>query len=372
MAWTYLESGADSLTSLTDNVSAFDAYRLRQQSLRGVTVPDMARSMLGTPLDLPVGLAPTGIQGLAHWRGDVASARGAERAGTRMALSTGSVYTIEEVAEATEQQHWFQLYAIGDRDLVGSLMQRAKDAGYSALILTVDTTVPGNRIGEQRTGMGRPLHLTPRRALDIAFHPRWMINLLRHKRVMPVNFDVAGLKLSSQRTLASAAEAVDRQLRYMGLDLNWDDVAWIRENWKGPLYIKGILDPDDAEHAICKIGAQGVIVSNHGGRQLDEVPATLHAMRHIIDRVGGFGEVYLDGGIRKGSDAVKALCLGAHGVFLGRAFLYGLAAAGQEGVEHVVHLFRQEMQRALTLMGCATINELDRNWLLARDANRVE
>ena len=371
MAWTYLEGGADDLTSLKDNVLAFDTYRLRQRSLSGVASPDLSRTLLGTPLPLPFGLAPTGIQGLTHWQGDVASARGAERAGTRMALSTGSVYSIEEVAATTEKNHWFQLYAIGDRDLVGSLIRRAKDAGYAALIITVDTTVPGNRIGEQKTGMGRPLQLTPSRALDFALHPRWVFNLLRHKRVMPVNFDLAGLKLGTERTLKAAAEAVDRQLRYMGLDLDWDDMRWIRDSWDGPLYIKGVLDPDDAEYSIRDIGMQGVIVSNHGGRQLDQVPATLHAMRRIVKRLNGAGEVYLDGGIRKGSDIVKALCLGAQGVFIGRAFLYGLAAEGQAGVERVISILNEEMNRAMTLMGCASVEQLSSEWLLDRNGDSL-
>jgi len=358
MAWPYLSGGADDLVTLNDNRNAFRRWRLKVRSLTGVAKPDLSTTMVGTKVSMPVALAPTGMVGLAHWTGDVAAAKAAEAAGTRHVLSTASSYTIEEVAEATEQNHWFQLYPFADKPKVGELMTRAEKAGYTAMFVTVDVGVIGNREGERRSGMTIPPTFTPGRVLEAGLHPAWWWNLLKHKRAAPIHY------ITGPRTVASAVEGARDQARRMQGDLHWDDVAWMRDHWKGPLYIKGILDPDDAEKAVTEIGAQGVVVSNHGGRQLDSCLGALDALPAIVERVGGKGEVYLDGGVRRGTDVLIALGLGAKGVFVGRPYVHGLAAAGQDGVKGVLDIFRQELVRDMVLMGLPSIEALDRSWVL--------
>ena len=364
MVWSYVDGGADDLTTLRSNIASFSRYRLRLKVLQSNGAPDLSTSMLGTAVDVPFAVAPTGLTGLTRWNGDLIIARAAEHAGTRAALSNASSFSIEEVAAATEKPHWFQLYAIGDRNLVGSLISRARATGYSALIVTVDSNTAGNREGERKDGFGVPVRLTPQRCLSFLRHPRWLYRFLRHRRIVPINFDPLNLGRPGDRSMAAAAKALEAQVRFMGLDLNWDDVAWIREQWKGPLYIKGILDPDDAKYAIDIIGAQGIIVSNHGGRQLDDVPATIDALPNIVAAVGDRSEVYLDGGVRRGTDIIKALCLGAKGVFVGRPVLYGAAVAGQTGVTDILNILRDEVRRALLLMGCNSIQSLGPSWIL--------
>jgi L-lactate dehydrogenase (cytochrome)/(S)-mandelate dehydrogenase len=361
MIWAYVEDGADARRTRDENEAAFDDYHFRQRCLTGCAAPRLAWSFAGEALSLPVALAPTGMTGLSHWSGDIACARAAEAAGTRYVLSTASSYTIEEVAEATEQDHWFQLYCFGDRATVGRLMRRAAATGYTALFLTVDTAVRGNRESELRTGMTVPPTLTPNAAWDFLTHPRWAWGALRHRRTTPIHYAELERAKAGESDLQRAARA---QARLMQDDLDWDDLAWMRDQWKGRLYLKGVLDPDDAERAVVQCGAEGVVVSNHGGRQLDHTLATLRALPAIRERVGDRGEVLLDGGIRRGSDIVKALCLGADGVFVGRPYVYGLAAAGEAGVRDVLALLRADVSRVLSLMGCGDVRELNRSWLI--------
>lgn len=380
LAWQYLDGGADDLVTLRENISGFERWRLRQRCLTGMTKPSLTTAMAGTAVAVPVGLAPTGAAGLSHWRGDVAATRAAERAGTRAVLSTASSYTLEEVAEATDQQHWFQLYPFGNRDKVGALMARARAAGYTALFVTVDVPVLGNREGERRSGMTQPWTLTPSRLLNMASRPAWLHALLRRRRIAAVHYlereaerkqdngVLAGLKRAVQGAGEDAIASAESQARYMQGDLRWDDLAWMRDHWDGPLYVKGVLDPDDAAHAVDSIGVNGVVVSNHGGRQLDRTLASIDALPAIVDRIGDRAEVYLDGGVRRGTDVVTALCLGAHGVFIGRPYLYGLAVSGERGVASVLEIFRAEIERALILMGCPGVSALDRSWLIGADA----
>ncbi len=382
LAWHFLDGGADDLVTLTENVGAFRRWRLRQRCLTGTGIPSIRTTMMRTALSLPVALAPTGGAGMTHWTGDIAAARGAEAAGSRFVLSTASNYTLEEVADATEQHHWFQLYPIGNREHVGSLMNRAQAAGYTALVVTADVPVLGNREKERTSGMAAPWALTPGRAWNMLSHPRWLRDVLRHKRIAPIHYrqlqQHGGASPSERldvvrRLLLGAAEdaieAAEAQSRYMQADLHWEDLAWMRDRWRGPLYLKGVLDPDDAAHAVDKIGVDGLVVSNHGGRQLDRTLATLDALPPIIERVGERTEVYLDGGVRRGTDVITALCLGARGVFVGRPYLYGLAAAGEAGVSAVLEIFRAEIARAMVLMGCPDVTALDRSWLIDTSAN---
>lgn len=364
MVWSYVDGGADGLVTLSENCGAFRRWRLRQKCLTGISKPALSATMAGVAVDLPVALAPTGLTGISRWDGDIAAARAAEAAGTRLVLSTGSSWTLEEVAGATREKHWFQLYPFGNREVVGKLIQRAQDAGYQALFVTVDVPVRGNRERERETGMGLPLTFTPFGVIDALRRPAWLWDLLKHRRAAAIHYAKAGA-VGVRAAVISASE----QDRYMQGDLQWSDLAWMRERWKGPLYVKGILDPDDAARAVDEIGADGVVVSNHGGRQLDHALATLDALPAIVDRIGDRAEVYLDGGIRRGSDVVIALALGAKGVFIGRPYVYGLAADGQRGVSDVLAILREDMKRTLILMGCPGIQALDRSWVMRAEPN---
>lgn len=376
LPWAYLEGGADDLVARDANVSSFRQWRLRQRVLTGIASPDLAATVAKSELTMPVALAPTGASGLSHWQGDIAAGRAAEKAGVRMVLSTAASYTLEEVAQATEHAHWFQLYPFGNHARVGALMRRAKEAGYTALFVTVDVPVLGNREGERRSGMSIPWSLTPRRALNMLRHFGWLRDVLRHDRVAAVHYlepppdggappdPLRALRSASMRAADNAARSAAELARYMQGDLRWEDLAWMRDQWQGPLYVKGVLDADDAARAVDSIGADGIVVSNHGGRQLGCAVASIDALAAIVDRVGDRAEVYLDGGVRRGTDVVTALCLGARGVFIGRPYLYGLAVAGETGVSAILEIFRAEIQRALILMGCPSVEALDRSWLV--------
>lgn len=359
MIWSYLDSGADDHITLDANEAAFRRWRLRPRALAGITSPTLATTMAGTEIALPVALAPVGLTGLFRWDGDVAAARAAEAEGTRLVLSTGSSWSLEEVAEATQQNHWFQLYPYGDRAKVAQLVARAASTGYSALFVTVDVPIRGNRERERAAGMEMPIQITPRSALDFVRHPRWCWETLRQGRTVAIHYAQVGA-----RGVTAAADSVAEQDRHMQGDLCWDDLAWLRDRWQGKLYVKGVLDPEDAVRSVDTIGAEGVVVSNHGGRQLDRVPAALEALPGIVEALGGRGEVYLDGGVRRGSDVITALALGAKAVLVGRAYSYGLAADGERGTRHVLAILREDLRRTLILMGCPGVAALDRSWLL--------
>ncbi|CAM3465392.1 alpha-hydroxy acid oxidase [Nocardioides dubius] len=356
MVWEYVENGADDESALRGNRQAFAAWSLRQRALAGIAEVDLTAKIAGEELSLPVVLAPTGLIGAVHGQGDLAAARAAERAGTRLVLSTGSSYSIEEVAQATSADHWFQLYPWGDRELTGGLLARARRSGYTALFVTVDVPVVGNRLGERRHGMGIPPVLTPGRMLSAGLRPAWSARYLRHRRVALRNLVEPG---QSARML----ETAQRQAVNLRPDLAWSDLAWMRDQWAGPMFVKGILDAEDAVRA-AEIGADGVVVSNHGGRQLGSAPATLDALREVVAAVGDRLEVLMDGGVRCGTDVVKALALGANGVLVGRPYVYGLAGAGEAGVADVLAIFEAELRRTLHLMGVRAATDLGREHLL--------
>ncbi|MFV8817899.1 alpha-hydroxy acid oxidase [Haliea sp. E17] len=374
MAWHYVESGADDRITQQANCSDFSRWRLRQRSLAGVAQPDMAAKMAGERLSMPLALAPTGASGISHWTGDIAATRAAERKGTRAVISTAASYTLEEIAVATEHNHWFQLYPFGDRGRVKRLMARAEAMGYTALFVTVDVPTLGNREAERTSGMAQPRIVTPGRLLNLLTRPVWLYNLLKHQRIAAAHYverdpesgltALEGVRRAITGAADDAARSADAQLRYMQSDLSWEDLAWMRDNWRGKVYVKGVLDADDAAQAVDQVGVDGVVVSNHGGRQLGRALSSIAALPAIAGRIGDRAEVFLDGGVRRGSDVITALCLGADGVFIGRPYLYGLAAAGEEGVASVLDIFQAEIRRDLTLMGCPGIAALDRSWLL--------
>ena len=369
LALSYFEGGADDLTTMHENMSAFRAWRLRQRVLTGLSKPDLGATMAGTPVAMPLALAPVGAMGLGHYTGDVAAARAAESCGTRMVLSTASSYNLEEVGEATQENHWFQLYPIGGRERLAGLLDRARAAGFTALFVTVDVMTIGNREGERRWNFVLPWTVTPRRALHMLPHWKWVYQTLKYKRIAASHYldmarEIMAEKQAAAGGLADAVASREALASLMMGELDWDDIAFIRDRWQGPLYIKGILDPDDAAIAVDRIGAQGVVVSNHGGRQLDRALATVDALAPIVDRIGDRAEVYLDGGVRRGTDVITALCLGARGVLIGRPFLYGLISEGESGVRSVLEVFREEIRRNLVLMGCPSVAALDRSWLV--------
>lgn len=357
MVWAYVDGGADAEWTMAENRNAFDRWTLRPRVLTGSSGSTLATTVAGTELSLPVFLSPTGMTGLVHPDGERAAARAAEATGTRAVISTASSYTTEEIADATTCDHFFQLYPWTSQTtgepLSGSFITRARSAGYAALFVTVDVPTGGNRLGERKRGMGIPPVMTPARALGAAIRPRWTYGFLRHQRI------TARMLVNERGTRASVASARAHQT-LLRPDLVWDDFSRIRDMWDGPLYIKGVLDPDDAEQAVA-LGADGILVSNHGGRQLDGAPAALDALPAVADRVGGRAEILLDGGIRRGSDVVKALSLGATAVGIGRPYVYGLGANGQTGVEHVLEILREEIVRTLTLMGIDDVADLDRS-----------
>jgi isopentenyl diphosphate isomerase/L-lactate dehydrogenase-like FMN-dependent dehydrogenase len=370
MVWAYLDGGAEDERTMRSNREVFSNWRLRQRVLTGHKDVDTTVSVGGETLALPIILSPTGLTGLAHWSGELAAAQSAERAGTRLALSTASSYSIEEVADGTERDHWFQLYPWGDRSVPGSsfmdsMLDRAKEAGYRTLVVTVDVPLQGNRTGERRTGMGHPPILTPRRILDAAIRPAWWYGLLGHKRMTMRNIThTPGAK--------GAVQSVAIQSRQIRPDLTWRDVASLRERWDGPFVVKGVLDADDAVRAVDEVGATGVVVSNHGGRQLNGAIASLDALPAVVDAVGDRATVLIDGGVRSGTDVVTALALGADAVMIGRPYIYGLAVAGGDGVTAILEILANEIRQALTLMGVASVADLTRDDLLPATGHRAD
>jgi isopentenyl diphosphate isomerase/L-lactate dehydrogenase-like FMN-dependent dehydrogenase len=365
LVWEYVEGGADDLVTVRRNEDAFLRWSLRARVMTAHAERRLATTVAGVEIDLPVLLAPTGALGLAHWRADLAAAGAAEAAGTRLILSTASSWSIEEVAAATRAGHFFQLYPGGEH--TADLMQRAWQSGYRALFVTVDVPVLGNREGERRRGytssgtISRSLTLTPREALDVGRHPRWLIDQYRYGRGSMRNLlSTAGVQATFD-SIDILHREIDRAT------FAWADLEWIREQWPGAVYVKGLLDPDDASRAV-SIGCEGVVVSNHGGRQLDHALASLEALPPIVQAVGDRAEVLFDGGIRRGTDVVKALALGARAVLIGRPQIYGLIVRGEQGVSDVLEILRSELDRALALMGASGVHELDPGWLIDRRA----
>ncbi|HEY8706097.1 MAG TPA: alpha-hydroxy acid oxidase [Gaiellaceae bacterium] len=360
MVWAYIDGGAEDHVTLRRNLDAFQRWGLRQRVLTGVGEPDLHVEIAGVGLSLPVLLAPTGLTGIAHWHGELGAAQAAERFGTRSVVSNAATYTLQEVADGTAESHWFQLYPWGNnRGHMREMLRRAEAGGYHALFVTVDVPTYGLREGEIRRGVGIPPLLTPRRILDGAIRPRWAYGFVRHKRFSLRN-------LVDEGGMDAAVRSVQTQAEYIYPDMSWADLDWVRAQWSGPVFVKGIMDPEDAELAMA-MGLDGLVVSNHGGRQLEGTAGTLDVLPAIVDAVAGRGQVLLDGGVRRGSDIVKGLSLGADGVLIGRPYLYGLAAGGTGGVTDVLEILRSELQRTMVLMGCRDVRELDASWLIPMD-----
>jgi len=355
----YIDGGAYAETTMRDNVAALHDIQLRQRILRDVSDIDLGTRVLGEELSLPVVLGPVGLAGMFARRGEVQTAKAAARCGVRFCESTVSICSVEEVAKASEVPIWFQLYVMRDREYASELIERAKAVHCSVLVLTVDLAVVGARYRDTRNGMTDPIPTSKKlvRAWDLISHPRWLYDVpIRGK---PLTFGNLEAAVPGARNPAQFKDWVDSQF---DPSVTWDDLGWVRRHWPGKLVLKGILDVEDAKRA-ADVGADGIVVSNHGGRQLDDVRATASVLPSIAREVGDRIEVLVDGGIRSGLDVVKMLALGARACLLGRAWTYALAGRGDQGVEHALQIIRDEMRVAMALTGHTRLSELDESAL---------
>lgn len=356
----FVDGGADDETTLRRNLEAFTNVTFRPRVAKGFASYDTSGTVLGEKLDVPVLLAPTGLPGLVHKDAEIAAVRAAESVGTRIILSTGSSFSLEEVAAAAKHHHWFQLYPWRDEDFVSALIARAHNAGYSTLCITLDVPVVGHRERDTKNGFTIPPRISIANAANFATHPRWLMSTLRARNFTMRNFLDGELTSDLKRPMST----LQRNLGLINPLFSWNDVARIRDEWPGKLVVKGIMHPDDAVQAI-EVGVDGLVVSNHGGRQLDGCQATLEALPAIVERVAGRVQVLMDGGVRRGSDVVKAVALGADACLVGRPWLYGLACGGTEGVARVLGGLRDDIGRTLALLGCQSLGDVDRTCLNA-------
>lgn len=362
----YIDGGAFAENSMRANVDDLHDLKLRQRILRDVSKRSLATTVLGQPLALPLLLAPVGFAGMFAPRAEVLAARAAERTGILFVESTLSICSMEEVAAGTTQPFWFQLYVMKDRAYAEDLIARAKAVGCTTLVLTVDLAVPGRRLRDGRNGLNGDISTwaTYRRNLDLASHLRWVRDVaLRAKPLTFGNLERAvpegKVPQDFQRWVASQFDA----------SVTWADLAWLRSLWDGKIVLKGILDPEDAREAIAH-GADAIIVSNHGGRQLDDVHSTARALASIAQEVGGEIEILMDGGVRSGLDVVKALALGANACLIGRAWVYGVAAHGEQGVVDVIDSIRSDLMVTLALTGVTDVRDLGPDVLETPDWQR--
>jgi L-lactate dehydrogenase (cytochrome) len=358
----FIDGGAEDEISLRANHSAFHRLTFRPRVLVDASTIDQSTTVLGQSLTTPLILAPTGLCGMAAPRAEVLAGRAAVACGIPFTLSSMAAVSIEDTMREAPGPHWFQLYVWRDRDLTRSLVQRAAAAGYRALVLTVDVQMAGQRERDLRNGATIPPRVTVANALDSAMHAGWLLAMARNPRIDFVNVarDSGGGPLSLAAYVNSQFDP----------SVSWKDLDWLRGLWHGPLAIKGIMSAEDARRAV-DAGVDAVIVSNHGGRQLDGLPAAIDVLPEVVDAVGDRTEVILDGGVRRGSDVVKAICLGARACMIGRPYLYGLATAAQPGCEMAINLVRVEIARVLTLLGRPTLADLDRSALrLAADSGQ--
>ncbi|MBB4188355.1 alpha-hydroxy acid oxidase [Sinorhizobium terangae] len=356
----YADSGAWTEGTYRANEEDFSKIKLRQRVLVDMTNRSLETTMIGQKVSMPVALAPTGLTGMQHADGEMLAAQAAEAFGVPFTLSTMSICSIEDVASVTTKPFWFQLYVMREREFVLNLIDRAKAAKCSALVLTLDLQILGQRHKDLRNGLSAPPRMTPKHLWQMATRPGWCMKMLGTNRRTFRNIVGHAKSVTDLSSLGAwTNEQFDPQL-------SWKDVEWIKERWGGPLILKGILDPEDAKMA-AKTGADAIVVSNHGGRQLDGAPSSISMLPRIVDAVGHQIEVHLDGGIRSGQDVLKAIALGAQGTFIGRPFLYGLGAMGKEGVTLALEIIRKEMDVTMALCGKRSITDVGRDILAEYD-----
>jgi L-lactate dehydrogenase (cytochrome) len=349
----YMEAGSYSEQTRDANVDDMAKVKLRQRVLVDVSTRSMATTVLGEKLSMPLALAPTGLAGMQHADGEILAARAAHKAGIQFCQSTMSICSVEDVAEAVQKPFWFQLYVMKDRGFVKALIERAIAAKCSALFLTVDLPVNGQRHIDQKNGLSVPPRLTARTVFDVMMRPTWAWRILNGKRKTFANID-GHLPGFGGVTLAEWTQSQFDQT------VSWKDVEWIRSIFPGKLVLKGILDPDDARECL-KTGADGIVVSNHGGRQLDGAPSTISALPKVADAIGGQKEILFDSGVRTGQDMFRALALGADACMIGRPFLYGLGAGGEAGVAKAIDILKRELDTTMVLTGIDDVKKIDRN-----------
>jgi L-lactate dehydrogenase (cytochrome) len=356
----YVDGGSYDELTLRANRADLDAIRLRQRVMVDTSKRDLTATLLGEKVAMPVAIAPTGLTGLIHGDGEILAARAAEAAGLKFCLSTLSICTIEDVASAVKRPIWYQLYVFKDRGFARAMIDRASAAGCTTMFLTVDLPYRGQRHADIKNGLTVPPRLTLRNCWDIATKPNWAMSVLMGKRKSFGNLDSylgsqPGYAPSVLKTGSWATSNSDQSL-------NWRDLDWIRERWKGKLVLKGILDVEDAKNA-AQEGVDGIVVSNHGGRQLDGASGSISVLPYIADAVGDRLEVLFDGGVRSGHDVFKALANGARGCLIGRAYLYGLAAMGEAGVAAALEVIRESFDNAMILTGTTAVNQITRDKL---------
>ena len=352
----FIDGGAQDEISLRANRADFERYAFRTRTLTDISTRDISTSILGQRSAAPFILAPTGLAGLLSRRGELSASRAAAQAGVPYCLSTMATTTIEDIAKSSDVTRWFQLYVLRDRGLTKTFIDRAKATGCTALVLTVDTKMQGPRERDMRNGFTVPPKFTLGTMLDFALHFRWLMDVGLGPKIAFRNFEGTAAQATDAVTITQfIANQYD-------LSVNYKDLEWFKNTWGGPVAVKGILTGEDARRA-CDHGADAIIVSNHGGRQLDGAISAISALPEVVAAVGERAEVILDGGVRRGSDVIKALCLGASSCMIGRAWLYGLAAGGEAGVARSLDILIKEIDLAMALLGRTSLNELSRDIL---------
>jgi L-lactate dehydrogenase (cytochrome) len=357
MFYDYADSGSWTESTYRANNSDFARIKFRQRVAVNLENRSLASTMVGQHVSMPVALSPTGLTGMQHADGEILAAQAAEQFGVPFTLSTMSICSIEDVAANTTKPFWFQLYVMKDREFINRLIDRAKAARCSALVLTLDLQVLGQRHKDLRNGLSAPPKLTIPNIINMATKPRWVAGMLATKRRGFGNIVGHATSVSDMSSLSAWTQ------QQFDLSLSWADVEWIKQRWGGKLIIKGIMDAEDARLAVSS-GADALIVSNHGGRQLDGAQSSIEALPAIVDAVGSQIEVHMDGGIRSGQDVLKAVALGARGVYIGRPFLYGLGAMGRPGVTKCLDILRNELDLTMAFCGLRDLQQVDQKILL--------
>ena len=351
MFYDYAESGSWTETTFRRNKDAFDEIRLRQRVAKDISTRRIVGTMLGETQRMPVALAPTGLTGMQHANGEILAAQAAEEFGVPFTLSTMSICSIEDVAAQTRKPFWFQLYVMRDREFIADLIARAKTAGCSALVLTLDLQIIGQRHKDIKNQMTAPPKLTLKNLINMVSKPRWCAGMLATRR------HTFGNIIGHAKGVENLTSLSEWSAKQLDPALSWDDVAWVKEQWGGKLILKGLMDAEDAAIA-ASLGADAIIVSNHGGRQLDGAPASVEVLPGIVAEVGDACEVWLDGGIRSGQDVFKATALGADGTLIGKAFLNGLGALGKAGVTQCLEIIEKELDLTMAFCGKTELSEV--------------
>jgi L-lactate dehydrogenase (cytochrome) len=356
----YLDGGADDEWTLRRNTEAFDDYELIPNYLVDVSKVDLSATVLGRTIEMPLFCAPTGMSRLFHHEAEPAVARTAAKLGTFYTLSTLATTSLERIGEVCAGPKMFQIYILKDRGLTREFVERCRAAKYDALCLTVDAVVAGNRERDNRTGMTMSPSFTLRSVASFAAHPGWWLRALTHP-----DFRLANLLHAKDADADSKVSVIEYVTKQFDRTVTWRDVAWLVEQWQGPFVIKGLQSVHDAKRAV-EVGASAIMISNHGGRQLDGAPAPVDCVVPMRDAIGDALELIVDGGVRRGTHVLKALALGANACSTGRAYLYGLAAGGERGVERALSLLRAEIERGMGLLGCGSLNDLGRGQVSQR------